>query len=216
VSARSEELKRRLGLVRERILAAGRDPAEVTVVAVSKGRSIEDCRAALAAGLETLGENRVQEALPKIDALPPARWHLVGHLQRNKVRQAARRFALIHSVDSLRLAEAIAAASPEQEVLVEVNVAREEQKHGCRPEDALELAAGVGQLLPLRGFMCVAALNADPAPAFRELKRLRDDAEQYLGSALPILSMGMSDDFEAALAAGSTMLRLGRFLFGSG
>jgi pyridoxal phosphate enzyme (YggS family) len=200
--------------VRERVLACGRDPAEVTIVAVTKGRSLDDCRAAQEAGLADLGENRVQEAMPKLNALPEARWHLVGHLQRNKVRQAAGRFALIQSVDSLRLAEALAALDEKQAVLVEVNVAREEQKHGCPPEQALELTAEVARILPLRGLMCIGPLSADPRPAFEELRRLRDEAEQYLGTALPVLSMGMTDDFDAGLAAGSTMLRLGRFLFG--
>jgi len=182
-------------------------------VAVTKGRPLDQCREALEAGLDRLGENRVQEALPKLEAIPTAEWHLVGHLQRNKVRIAAGRFALIQSVDSQPLAEEIARRASDQRVLLEVNVAREEQKHGCPPEQAVHLAAQVAQLLPLQGLMCIGPLNRDPRPAFDELRRLRDEAEQYLGSALPVLSMGMTDDFEAALAAGSSMLRLGRLLF---
>jgi pyridoxal phosphate enzyme (YggS family) len=205
----------RLAEVNRRIESAGRDPAEITIVAVTKGRPEEQCREALAAGLINLGENRVQEALPKLDALPRATWHLVGHLQRNKVRVAAGRFALIQSVDTTELAEEIAKRAPDQQVLLEVNVAREEQKHGCKPEEAVRLAASVATALPLQGLMCIGPLNRDPMPAFEELRRLRDEAEQYLGSALPVLSMGMTDDFEAALAAGSSMLRLGRLLFES-
>jgi pyridoxal phosphate enzyme (YggS family) len=205
----------RLADVRRRIERAGRNPAEVTIVAVTKGRSTDQCREALAAGLGALGENRVQEALAKIDALPQATWHLVGHLQRNKVRLAAGRFALIQSVDSTELAEEIAKRAPDQRVLLEVNVAREEQKHGCKPEEAVRLAARIAAALPLQGLMCIGPLNRDPTPAFEELRRLRNEAEQHLGSALPILSMGMTDDFEAALGAGSSMLRLGRLLFES-
>jgi pyridoxal phosphate enzyme (YggS family) len=214
VPGRADGIAARLAEVEGRIRAAGRDPAEVTIVAVTKGRSLAACREALEAGLPALGENRVQEALPKLEALPQARWHLIGHLQSNKVGAVAGRFELVQSLDSRALGERIAARSPEQLVLLQVNVAREEQKHGCPPERALELAAEVAKLLPLRGLMCMGPLRADPAPAFAELRRLRDEAEQRLGSALPVLSMGMSDDFDAALAAGSTMLRLGRFLFG--
>ena len=184
-------------------------------MAVTKGRPLAACREAHALGL-AVGENRVQEALSKLEALPAAEWHLVGHLQRNKVRRAAGRFALIQSLDSLELAEAIARRDPEQQVLLEVNVARESQKQGCDPAEAVGLATTLAGLLPLRGLMCVGPLNADPQPAFEELRRLRDLAEQRLGAPLPVLSMGMSDDFEAALAAGSSMLRLGRFLFGTG
>jgi pyridoxal phosphate enzyme (YggS family) len=194
----------------------GRDPNGVTIVAVTKGRSLDQCREAVDAGLTNLGENRVQEAIPKLEALPDAKWHLVGHLQRNKVRLAVGRFTLIQSVDSERLAEEIAKRDAGQHVLLEVNVAREEQKHGCEPEQAVHLAAVVAGLLPLQGLMCIGPLNRDPVPAFKELRRLRDEAEQYLGAALPVLSMGMTDDFEAALAAGSSMLRLGRLLFESG
>jgi len=199
--------------VRERIAGAGGDPERVAVVAVSKGRSLDDCRAALAAGLRMLGENRVQEALPKLDALPEAEWHLVGHLQTNKVREAAGRFALIHSVDSLHLAEALARRTPEQPVLLQVNTSGEPQKHGFDPPAAVVAVVAVTQLLPVRGLMCMAAAEGDPRPAFEELRRLRDEAEQRLGRALPVLSMGMTQDFEAAVRAGSTMLRLGRVLF---
>ena len=206
-------VRARLAEVRERIRRTGRDPDEITIVAVTKGRSLEQCREALEAGLGDLGENRVQEALPKLEALPAARWHLVGHLQRNKVRLAAGRFALIQSVDSRELATEITGRAPGQQVLLEVNVAREEQKYGCPPEQAVHLAAEVAGLLPLQGLMCIGPLNGDPRPAFEELRRLRDEAEQYLGAALPVLSMGMTDDFEAAVAGGSSMLRLGRLLF---
>jgi PLP dependent protein len=208
-------LLERLARVSARIAATGRNPDEIAIVAVTKGFGVEVCREALAAGLRLLGENRVQEALTKMDEVTgPAQWHLIGHLQTNKVKQAAGRFALIQSVDSLRLAEAIARHAPNQAVLVEVNIAREPQRSGVPPEQAIELASAVAGLLDLQGMMGMARAEDDPAPDFNELRVLHDQAEQRLGKGLPVLSMGMSGDFEAALTAGSTMLRLGQALFG--
>jgi pyridoxal phosphate enzyme (YggS family) len=204
----------RLARVSARIAATGRNPDEVAIVAVTKGFGVEICREALAAGLRVLGENRVQEALPKMDAINGAQWHLIGHLQTNKVKQAAGRFALIQTVDTVRLAEAIARHGPGQAVLVEVNIAREPQKSGVPPDQTLELIKTVATLLDLQGLMGMGPSHGDPMPAFNELRRLREEAEQRIGKRLPLLSMGMSGDFEAALAAGSTMLRLGQALFG--
>ena len=200
--------------VRERIARVGRDPDTVAIVAVTKGFDVSACREALAAGLHMLGENRVQEAAGKMTAIPDAEWHLIGHLQTNKVRQAAGRFALIQSVDSVRLAGALARIAPEQPVLVEVNVAREPQKSGADPDHALEVITATAGVLELKGLMAMGPSTGDPTRAFTELRELRDIAQQQMGKALPILSMGMSGDFEAALAAGSTMLRLGQALFG--
>lgn len=207
-------VRERLASVRERIERAGRDPSEVAIVAVTKGFGAEECLQALEAGLRMLGENRVQEALGKMEAVPDAEWHLIGHLQTNKVKSAAGRFSLIQSVDSVHLAEAISHLAPSQPVLVEVNVSREPQKSGADPDQALEVIADVAGLLEVRGLMAMGPTEGDPGPAFAELKSLRDRAEQRLGRRLPVLSMGMSGDFEAALAAGSTMLRLGTALFG--
>jgi len=204
----------RLVSVRRRIEQSGRDPAEVAIVAVTKGFGPEAGREAIAAGLTMLGENRVHEALTKMDEVEGAEWHLIGHLQSNKVRLAAGRFALIQSVDSERLAEQIARTHPHQKVLVEVNVSREPRKSGVDPEAALQVVEGVARLLDLRGLMGMGPVEGDPSDAFHELKRLQNEAEQRLGESLPVLSMGMSGDFEAALAAGSTMLRLGQVLFG--
>lgn len=204
-----------LAAVRERIRQAGGDPDAITIVAVTKGFGPETCRQALAAGLTVLGENRVQEALSKMEQVAGAHWHLIGHLQTNKVKAAAHRFDLIQSVDSRHLAEAIARIDPAQAVLVEVNVAREAQKTGVAPDAALELLDEVAKMLELRGLMAMGPAQGDPAPAFRELRELRDQAQQRTGKSLPILSMGMSSDFEAAVASGSTMLRLGTALFGA-
>jgi pyridoxal phosphate enzyme (YggS family) len=208
-------VRERLAAVRERIERAGRDPSEVAIVAVTKGFSAEACLQALEAGLHMLGENRVQEALEKMEAVPDAEWHLIGHLQTNKVKQAAGRFSLIQSVDSVRLAEAISHIVPSQAVLVEVNVSREPQKSGADPDRALDVIAAVAGLLEVRGLMAMGPSEGDPSSTFLELRNLRDSAEQRLGRQLPVLSMGMSGDFESALAAGSTMLRLGTALFGA-
>ena len=202
----------RLAAVRDRVRRTGRDPAEVTIVAVSKGRSLAECEEAITAGLE-LGENRVQEALPKLAALPDANWHLVGHLQSNKVARVAGRFRLIQSLDSVRLAELLAGRDAEQAVLLQVNASREPAKMGVRPEDAVTVARQMSALLALEGLMGIAPLGGDPEPSFRALADLRKRCQDATGRPLPILSMGMSGDYEVACRAGSTMLRLGRVLF---
>jgi len=209
---RRDQIAANLASIRRRVERVGGDPDAVTIVGVTKGQPAEVCQAAVSLGLAVLGENRVQEALGKMDQVPGAVWHLVGHLQTNKVRHA-HRFALIQSLDSVRLASALAERGG-AEVLLEVNVAREAQKHGVPPEEALTTAARVAGLLVLRGFMAMGPALRDPRPAFAELRRVRDEAQQRLGIALPILSMGMSDDLEPAVAEGTTMLRIGRALFG--
>jgi PLP dependent protein len=203
-----------LRAVRQRIERAGRNPDEIQIVAVTKGFGPDVCRLAIDAGLRDLGENRVQEAVDKMALIDGARWHLIGHLQTNKVRLAASRFALIQSIDSGHVADALARINIEQKVLVEVNVAREPRKTGVAPEEAAVLIGQVAEMLDLQGVMAMGPAEGDPTPAFDELRTIRDAAQQRLGKALPILSMGMSGDFEAAVKAGSTMLRLGQVLFG--
>jgi hypothetical protein len=203
-----------LEAVRERIKRTGRDPDEVTIVAVTKGFRAAVCRQAMAAGLTIMGENRVQEALDKMREVEGAAWHLIGHLQSNKVKLAAGRFAMIQSVDSLHLAQALARHDASQQVLVEVNIAREPQKSGVAPEQAMALLTEVAAMLDVRGLMGMGPAHGEPAPAFAELRRLRDQAQERLGKSFPILSMGMSGDYEIALREGSTMLRLGTALFG--
>jgi len=208
-------IAQRLAEVRRRIEQARGDLSAIRILAATKGRSPEECRAALAAGVDALGENRVQEALPKLAELPEAEWHLIGHLQTNKVKQVVGRFALVESVDSLHLARALAERSDgRQAVLVEVNASREPQKHGFSPEEAIGACLEVAGILELRGVMGMAAATGDPTPVFAALRRIRDEAEQQLGRPLPVLSMGMSRDFEAAVREGSTLLRLGTALFG--
>lgn len=208
---RGDRIAANLAAIRSRIERAGGDPDAIQVVAATKNRSAEECRAAVAAGLTVLGENRVQEALSKMDEVPGAAWHLIGHLQTNKVRHAGR-FALIQSLDSVRLAEALAARGGAA-VLLEVNVGREPQKSGVAPEAAISAAGEVAGLLDLRGLMGMAPLDGDADAAFAELRRLWEEARHRLGLPLPVLSMGMTEDLEAAVRAGTTMVRIGRALF---
>ena len=210
----SHDVAANLASVRERIERAGRNPDDVDIVAVTKGFGPEVGLEALHAGLRILGENRVQEAIPKMQVVKNATWHLIGHLQTNKVVAAVHHFDMIQTVDSLRLAEAIARLEPEMPVLVEVNVAREPQRSGVDPDEAPELIERVGRLVALQGLMAIGPADRDPYPAFKEMRHLRDDAQERLGKRLPILSMGMSGDFEVAVRAGSTMVRLGEVLFG--
>jgi PLP dependent protein len=195
----------------------------VRIVAVTKTHGPEAVRAALAAGLTDVGENRVQEAVQKQDALAEVGvdWHLIGTLQRNKARHAAGRFALIHSIDRLDLAAELDRRLPEgsrQAVLVQVNCSDEPQKGGVEPDGLPALLDGLAALtrLDVRGLMTMSALTEDVAEqrrAFRRLRELRDGAERA-GHALPELSMGMSGDFPVAVEEGATMIRLGTVLFG--
>lgn len=195
----------------------------VRIVAVTKAHGPEAVKAALAAGLTDVGENRVQEALQKQEALPgvAVAWHLIGTLQRNKARHAAGRFALIHSLDRADLAvELDRRVSPDtrQAVLVQVNCSDEPQKGGVEPAELpalLEALQGLARL-DVRGLMTMSALTQDTAEqrrAFRRLRELRDAAE-CRGQRLPELSMGMSGDFPVAVEEGATMVRLGTVLFG--
>ncbi len=222
-----EQVQQNLAAVRARIAAAcgrsGRDPSSVRVVAVTKGFPVSVAVAAAQAGLVDLGENYVQEAREKVRALPEVTWHMVGHLQRNKAREAVRLFSWIHSVDSVPLTEELSRRAVQHgrtvRVLLQVNVAREPQKHGVPPEEALALAQAVVRCegLQLVGLMTIAPLSPDPEAVrwvFRELRRLRDDLSDRLGVPLPELSMGMTDDFEVATEEGATLVRIGRALFG--
>ncbi|MFO7654424.1 MAG: YggS family pyridoxal phosphate-dependent enzyme [Candidatus Krumholzibacteriia bacterium] len=227
-----------LARVRERMAAAcarsGRPEDQVRLVAVCKRIPLELVVAACAQDQWELGESRIQEAVPRqrelaarlVDAgLDPGRvqWHFVGHLQRNKASRAVGAFRLLHGVDSLRLAEKLSeratAANVVQPVLMQVDVAREPQKHGVSPADfpaVLDEMAALPQL-ELRGLMCMAALDAPPddvRATFATLRQLAEDARRATGLPLPELSMGMTDDFELAIAEGSTMIRVGTAVFG--
>jgi len=213
----SEALLSSVAELRDRIARAGRDPDSVTLVAVTKGFGIDVVHDALASGLVDLGENYAQDLHAKADALDAAqqaavRWHFIGRLQTNKVRLIAPHVALWQSVDREPLVVEIAKRAPGAEVLVQVNTSDEPQKGGCTPVEAPALVASCRDLgLHVRGLMCVGpAADRDASRrAFQLLSSLADELE------LRERSMGMSDDLEAALAEGSTMVRVGTALFGA-
>jgi pyridoxal phosphate enzyme (YggS family) len=218
--------------VRHRIqqasLDAGRRPEDVCLLAVSKTFSLEHIKAAVAAGQEDFGENRVQEALQKIDGSADLkiRWHLIGSLQSNKVRKAVPRFSVIHSVDSLALLEAIDAAASDAGVapklLVQVDLAGEATKHGAPPAEAREIVKAAARCRSARavGLMTIPPFFENPEaarPYFAELRELRAALlhEGVDPSALQELSMGMSHDFDIAVQEGATIVRLGTAIFGT-
>jgi pyridoxal phosphate enzyme (YggS family) len=215
VAANLEYVRARVSAAAER---AGRDPSSVRLIGVSKTFPASSVVAAFRAGLVDIGENRVQEAAAKSASVAAAgaspTWHLIGHLQTNKVKPALEQFRWIHSVDSLRLAAAISRhASNPVEILLEVNVAGEPTKTGFNPEEVLAVAPEIAAFsnLALRGLMTVApevSNSEDVRSVFRELRRLNEQ----LG--LRELSMGMSGDFEVAIGEGATMVRIGRAIFG--
>jgi len=215
--------------VQQRIRAAcersGRDPSSVQLLAVAKTHPPEAVKAVADLGLTLFGENKVQEAKVKIPQCPGRlRWHFIGHLQTNKVRDAVELFAMIQSVDSLPLAQEInkraEAAARTMPVLLEVNVAGEASKFGYQPEQLLVELKEVNALprLEIHGLMTVPPWSAEPEkarPHFRRLRELKAQCEQILGAPLPQLSMGMTGDFEIAVEEGATMIRVGTALFGS-
>ncbi|HTO91517.1 MAG TPA: YggS family pyridoxal phosphate-dependent enzyme [Candidatus Sulfotelmatobacter sp.] len=221
-------LRGRLNEIRSRIsraaARAGRSPGDVILIAVTKTVPPATVAEAIALGLTDLGENRVQEAEAKIRLLgSTVRWHLIGHLQRNKAGKAVELFERVHSVDDVELAVTLdrraAAARRRLPVLIEVNVSGEPSKFGVAPEGLEELVGRVASMpsLSLDGLMTVGAPVARPEDAregFERLRWLRDRASERTGVALPHLSMGMSGDFEVAIESGSTMVRLGTALFG--
>ena len=225
----AERLHANLARVRSRLAdalaRAGRDADSCRLLAVTKNRTVDQIEALGRAGQREFGENRVQEAAAKIPRVEAdARWHLVGHLQRNKARKALSLFEIIHSVDSIRLLEALAkmadVASREVEVFFEVNVSGEEAKYGFRP-DQVEEACRRARDLPavkLRGLMTMAPFVDDPEtvrPVFRSLRELRDRLNDSGACPEPLaeLSMGMTQDFEVAAEEGATWVRVGTALF---
>jgi len=222
------DFEQRYEIVRRRIEAAcvraGRAPSEITLVAVSKTHPPEAVNAMARLGLRDFGENKAQEARAKIPECDGRlRWHMIGHLQTNKARDAVRLFSMIHSVDSLKLAQELekhaAAQSRRAPVLLEVNVSGEANKFGLKPEEAVDVALAVNALprLELRGLMTMAPYSDDPEksrPHFRRLVEMKRRIEERLGAPLPDLSMGMSGDFEAGIEEGATLVRIGAALFG--
>ncbi len=214
--------------IRAAALRAGRDPSEITLIAVSKTMPVEKLMEAYDAGIRDFGENKVQELCQKIDTLPKdIRWHMIGHLQRNKVKYLADRpLACIHSVDSYRLAEAINIQAKKQRrripVLVEVNIAHEDSKFGIHEDTAIQLVKDIATLdgLRVRGLMTIAPMVSDPEENrlyFRKIKRLSVDiaAQNIDNVSMDILSMGMTGDYVVAVEEGATHVRVGTGIFGA-
>jgi pyridoxal phosphate enzyme (YggS family) len=216
----------RLAFVEQRITAAchaaGRPRNDVRLLAVSKTKPPEAVEEASACGLRLFGENRIQEAQSKIPLCPAGlEWHLIGHLQSNKAKVAANLFQMIHSVDSLKLLEALEAhAGTTLPVLLQINVSGEAAKFGMKPSDAAEVieAANRMQKVEVHGLMTIPPFASDPEKTrvhFRALRTLRDRLQDETGTPLPELSMGMSHDLEVAIEEGSTWVRIGTDLFGA-
>jgi PLP dependent protein len=224
----SQNLPERIAALRARMATAaasvGRNADSVTLLAVSKGQPAEQIRAAAAAGLTDIGESYLAEALEKMEALRDLSitWHFIGRLQANKTRHVAERFAWVHGIDRLKIAERLSAQrpfhAPALNVCIQVNLAGEASKGGASPEEAPALAAAVAALprLTLRGLMCIPPEETDPGRQHEWFARLRAlrDASSARGLALDTLSMGMSGDFEAAIQEGATIVRIGTALFG--
>lgn len=224
VEANLREIERRIRNAARRV---HRSPEEILLVAVTKNVGVEKIREAIRAGVRHLGENRVQEAREKIPQLQSesVTWHMIGHLQKNKVKYAVRLFDMIQSVDSLELAEIInhraKLSGKKMPVLIEVNTSGEPTKYGCQPEEAIDLLkrmAGLDSIV-IRGFMTVGLLTEEleeVRPCFRELHEIYCQARsiEQRNAAIDTLSMGMSADFEIAVEEGSNMLRIGTAIFG--
>ena len=212
--------------VAEAAVKAGRDPSSITIVAVTKTHPAAVVKEALAAGITDVGENRVQEFLGKVDDIStPCNWHLIGHLQTNKVNKAIGRFELIHSVDSFKLAERLDQVGKREgvstDILVEVNTSEEATKFGLGVDMTIELCEKISKLdnIRLKGLMTVGPWVDDIKVlkrSFRSLRELGDDVSRAKIENVEMLhlSMGMTDDFEAAISEGSTIVRLGRVIFG--
>ncbi len=226
-----EQIRENLDNVRKNIAEAcrrsGRDTEEVTLIAVSKTMPVEDLKAAYESGVRDFGENKVQELLDKIPQMPPdVRWHMIGHLQRNKVKYIVDKVWLIHSVDSLRLAEEISREAVKRNItvniLVEVNVASEESKFGAAPGEAAALVGEIARLpgISIKGLMAIAPFVEDAEDNriyFRNLKQLsvdilRQNADNI--SVGSVLSMGMTGDYEVAVEEGAGYVRVGTGIFG--
>jgi len=222
------DLAANLASIRQRIGAAcdraRRDPASVTLLAVTKSQPPKAVQDATELGLSLFGENRVQEAKSKIPLCPGrVRWHMIGHLQTNKCRDAVELFEMIQSVDSLALAEGInkraEQAARAMPILLEANIAGESSKFGYPPEALLAELPRINALprIEIHGLMTIAPWTPEPEkvrPVYRELCELKGKCEQILGAPLPHLSMGMSGDFEVAIEEGATLIRIGTALFG--
>jgi len=229
-------IKENVSRIRQRILKVcskiNQDPGKITIIAISKGRALEQIKQAVEAGITDIGENRVQEAIIKYNELITSelensrtiKWHMVGHLQTNKVKDAVRIFDLIQSVDSVRLAEEIdkeaAKINKIQDILIEIKTSSEETKLGLKADAAIEVITELAKFknINIKGLMTIAPIVDNPEkarPYFRLLRELRDriNDSQVRCHKSQVLSMGMTDDFEVAIEEDANMLRLGRAIF---
>ena len=225
-----ETIKNNLEIINEKIkkaaLKANRNPQEIKLVAVTKTATIEQIKEAISAGVKIIGENKVQEAKEKYQILSAdIEWHLVGHLQTNKVKYAIEIFDLIHSVDSIKLAKEIDRRSQQfgmiTNVLVEVNISGEETKYGIKPEEVEPFIKEISEFsrIKIRGLMTIAPIAEDKEevrPYFRKLRELSKEikSKNIKNVKMDYLSMGMTEDFEVAIEEGANMIRVGRGIFG--
>ncbi len=223
-------IKENLAAVRQEIIEAaekaGRDPKRVKLVAVSKTKPVSMIHEAVECGMLDFGENRPQELAEKFSQVPGVRWHQIGQLQRNKVKYIIDKAQLIHSVDTLSLAEEIekraAAIHKVQEILIQVNITGEESKSGIRPEEAESLCRSISGLphVKIQGLMTISAVGLSEEENYQVFSKLKKLAKEIDALAIPgvsmeELSMGMSHDFQAAIAAGATLVRVGSSIFGN-
>lgn len=223
----AENLKEVQRDINEVCKKCGRDPSEVTLIAVSKTKPLEDLKEAYDAGARDFGENKVQELTAKMPNLPSdIRWHMIGHLQRNKVKYIAGEVELIHSVDSFRLAEEINIQAKRKKIiipaLIEINIGDEESKFGVRPDEAKELCKEISELdsIHIEGLMTVAPAADDPEKVRRYFRKMHElfldiKSENIDNVEMKILSMGMTNDYKVAIEEGSTMVRVGTGIFGA-
>jgi len=223
----AENLKEVQRDINEVCKKCGRDPSEVTLIAVSKTKPLEDLKEAYDAGARDFGENKVQELTAKMPNLPSdIRWHMIGHLQRNKVKYIAGEVELIHSVDSFRLAEEINIQAKRKKIiipaLIEINIGDEESKFGVRPDEAKELCKEISELdsIHIEGLMTVAPAADDPEEVRRYFRKMHElfldiKSENIDNVEMKILSMGMTNDYKVAIEEGSTMVRVGTGIFGA-
>ncbi|MDD5449596.1 MAG: YggS family pyridoxal phosphate-dependent enzyme [Candidatus Omnitrophica bacterium] len=215
-----------LGKIRQACQNSGRDPEAVTLVCVAKNRSLEEINTAIGCGITDIAENKVQEAKSKYKSLELMKWHMIGHLQTNKTRDAVKIFDLIHSLDSIRLAKELDKEAIKlnkvQEVLIEVNTSGEEAKFGVAPDGLMDLVKDTVNLKNIRlaGLMTVAPIVDDKEnvrPYFKALRLLQSEVNNFLLTIdhrpLTIISMGMSQDYEVAVEEGATMVRIGTAIF---
>lgn len=224
MTAHSTQLTKRYRAVQERIQKAD-SQGQVSLLAVSKTKPIEDINALAKLGQHAFGENYLQEALEKIEQRPDLDWHFIGPIQSNKTKPIAEHFSFVHSVDRLKIARRLSQQRPETlpplNILLEVNISGEESKSGFSPQEVLELAPEIASLpnIKLRGLMAIPQREADPAKQrapFRQLRQLLEKLRDILpNEQLDTLSMGMSADLEAAIEEGATIVRIGTDIFGA-